>query len=725
MGPTSLRLAALVSVVAVNAFNLLRFHGNRQFTYRRYSTLAEREASSSSLFTSSISSPANAVIAPALKAMVFIDGTWLYYTLIEGRDNCPIQRRFGMHWKRTHRVDYRRLTQLVASQLRAQILEQTKSERVIDIVRTSVFTSTREDTDSDSWRLKMIADFFTANFEVHRYSDKVNSSINIYFFFLFLSRSYISQVFDGRSSGEVCGHLSRGGDALHGHRPRCLRCSLPYAASSCHLLILHHILHILDVACIVTGDKDFIPAMQKTRLKGKRVALVSMRNSCNRDLSQPELSIRDFNVIWLDDFIDEYILPITERRAAQEDVDALVSLLRKALEEGGGTMSSRDLGKMLQSSTLAGKRNALSVLKEFFVNLRSFVSKQRTHFECSAPSAVDKEFLVSLRQGGQRALREEDKMVTKSSALGLVSSSPNLVLSLSEKDIRETFPNVDFGAELSTFSSQDKLRLILSQKPDEEEGGNGDDHDDDNGIMILKQMKKSVGGEEWDDMEDHRRVMPRDVTLAEEDDAESSENAVLNLVQFHLQVSGADVISSRELGRYLQTQSLPSGQTLLMYVKSNHGSLRSFIQRYPDVFTVTATVGVNEFFVGLVDQVYEEEEVEEVEEEKKELLIPSVESDTASVRITNEVAMEIISEKVSRKDADVIAPKASPKKTKKKEPSKAADAVKEKGSTATRKKTKKTVVAEVDEVETPKKPSRRKNSTKEKKGAEDDLTNAA
>lgn len=185
MGPTSLRLAALVSVVAVNAFNLLRFHGNRQFTYRRYSTLAEREASSSSLFTSSISSPANAVIAPALKAMVFIDGTWLYYTLIEGRDNCPIQRRFGMHWKRTHRVDYRRLTQLVASQLRAQILEQTKSERVIDIVRTSVFTSTREDTDSDSWRLKMIADFFTANFEVHRYSDIVNSSINIYFFFLF------------------------------------------------------------------------------------------------------------------------------------------------------------------------------------------------------------------------------------------------------------------------------------------------------------------------------------------------------------------------------------------------------------------------------------------------------------------------------------------------------------------------------------------------------------
>ena len=88
---------------------------------------------------------------------------------------------------------------------------------------------------------------------------------------------------------------------------------------------------------IVTGDKDFIPALQKTRQKGmhiiysdstygvytilhhthmniphnsdlpylgKRVAICSMRNSCNRDLVRPDNNIKDFDMIWMDDYID-------------------------------------------------------------------------------------------------------------------------------------------------------------------------------------------------------------------------------------------------------------------------------------------------------------------------------------------------------------------------------------------------------------------------------------
>jgi uncharacterized LabA/DUF88 family protein len=39
-----------------------------------------------------------------------------------------------------------------------------------------------------------------------------------------------------------------------------------------------------DIAVILTGDKDFIPAMEKTRTIGKRVALCSIRSSCNRYL---------------------------------------------------------------------------------------------------------------------------------------------------------------------------------------------------------------------------------------------------------------------------------------------------------------------------------------------------------------------------------------------------------------------------------------------------------
>ena len=64
---------------------------------------------------------------------------------------------------------------------------------------------------------------------------------------------------------------------------------------------------------IVTGDKDFIPALQKTRQKGKRVAICSMRNSCNRALTSPD-KIRDFNMIWMDNYFSELIVPKTNEQ---------------------------------------------------------------------------------------------------------------------------------------------------------------------------------------------------------------------------------------------------------------------------------------------------------------------------------------------------------------------------------------------------------------------------
>ena len=44
-------------------------------------------------------------------------------------------------------------------------------------------------------------------------------------------------------------------------------------------------------------------------LPGKRVAICSMRNSCNADLIAQEAQLRDFDVIWLDDHLDEIIVP--------------------------------------------------------------------------------------------------------------------------------------------------------------------------------------------------------------------------------------------------------------------------------------------------------------------------------------------------------------------------------------------------------------------------------
>ena len=57
------------------------------------------------------------------------------------------------------------------------------------------------------------------------------------------------------------------------------------------------------------GDKDFIPALQKTRLLAKRVAICSFKNSCNNDLSNNVMHIRDFDMIWLEDYIETIFIP--------------------------------------------------------------------------------------------------------------------------------------------------------------------------------------------------------------------------------------------------------------------------------------------------------------------------------------------------------------------------------------------------------------------------------
>lgn len=64
-----------------------------------------------------------------------------------------------------------------------------------------------------------------------------------------------------------------------------------------------------DIAIIVTGDKDFLPVLEKVRLRAKRVAICSVRNNCNKDLIKAESRTRDFEMIWLDDLVNQLLLP--------------------------------------------------------------------------------------------------------------------------------------------------------------------------------------------------------------------------------------------------------------------------------------------------------------------------------------------------------------------------------------------------------------------------------
>ena len=57
-----------------------------------------------------------------------------------------------------------------------------------------------------------------------------------------------------------------------------------------------------------SGDKDFLPALVRTRQKGRKVAIVAMRNGCNRALIETP-NVKDYDVVWIDDFLDRLMVP--------------------------------------------------------------------------------------------------------------------------------------------------------------------------------------------------------------------------------------------------------------------------------------------------------------------------------------------------------------------------------------------------------------------------------
>lgn len=183
---------------------------------------------------------------PPLKAHIFIDGTWLYYGLIKGRfNNDPMTRKLGPHWERRYRILYPEICNVIARDLKKQLERRNENtDRDVEIIRTNVFTSMKIDTLPQSSRYKMVSDFYESNFDV------------------------VNLVTEG--PGEKCVDISL----------------------AVEMLALATVPDSYDIAVIITGDKDFIPALQKVRLKGRRTAIMSMKNSCNRELTRNDIFIK-------------------------------------------------------------------------------------------------------------------------------------------------------------------------------------------------------------------------------------------------------------------------------------------------------------------------------------------------------------------------------------------------------------------------------------------------
>ena len=139
--------------------------------------------------------PAPTMNVAPLKAMLFIDGTWLYYSLHQrAKRNDAILRMYGTRWQRQFQVDWSALPRFVCEQMRRQHTKRVWSlesaltgtgdggdaggrggeaamamarGRPVEVVRASVFTSYKKTTRPDSIRVSMFEEMAKAGYDVH------------------------------------------------------------------------------------------------------------------------------------------------------------------------------------------------------------------------------------------------------------------------------------------------------------------------------------------------------------------------------------------------------------------------------------------------------------------------------------------------------------------------------------------------------------------------------
>ena len=202
----------------------------------------------------------------AAKLMVLIDGTWFYDSLIKGC-NANVANHmsniYGPNWNVTHRLDYKKLLLSIEHHLR----KYTHSE--VKTVRTAVFIAADNTalSASSTDRVQMLEDMTASEFDI--------TSL--------------------QSSGSS----------------NCVDVAL-----ATEMLYMAAVPNALDVACLVTGSPDLAMSMQKTRLRGKTVCLVSIR-SCSPtaapsfptlvDTSDPAAACVDVPIFWLEDHLHEFV----------------------------------------------------------------------------------------------------------------------------------------------------------------------------------------------------------------------------------------------------------------------------------------------------------------------------------------------------------------------------------------------------------------------------------
>ncbi|RMF24398.1 MAG: NYN domain-containing protein [Bacteroidetes bacterium] len=205
------------------------------------------------------------------KVMVFIDGSWLYASVRNLADD--------------FHIDYGKLPKVLCEKVAEKI-----GARDVDLVRTFLFGSNArnyQDADKEMVRKRRI------------FYDTLREEYN-----------YEVEVYEIDYHGRRLRKQDRDPDDDFIPIEKCVDIAL---ASS--MLYYAALPNAYDIAVVVGGDRDLVPVLQRVRLLGKRVAIASIKGACSVELKdyKDRKGIRDFDVIWLNDCMEEIQMIQRER----------------------------------------------------------------------------------------------------------------------------------------------------------------------------------------------------------------------------------------------------------------------------------------------------------------------------------------------------------------------------------------------------------------------------
>ncbi|KAL1500252.1 hypothetical protein AB1Y20_012920 [Prymnesium parvum] len=364
------------------------------------------------------------------KVMVFIDGSWLYYTLFERGRRCPINHKFGFGWQETHTFDFSKLPQLISDHISDELLRvQPASQRAVEVTRVLVFSSFRDEPAAASQRRRMFRAMQALNYEVH-----------------------LGSYTGGQ---EKCVDIALAVEMLH------------YATEP----------HAFDVAVLVSGDRDFMPALLRTRQKGKRVAVCSMLNSASYEFDDPTSHVKDFDMLWLDDHLDKLITPVHHSLLGQRPEMArwLRQVILDFLSEARGAATAAELEEHLRQVAL-GASSAMQYIEHEFSSLGGLIELFPADFEATRRGgevqiAIRAEEAME-REGGREARAaeaEEQPAAQADTALRSAILTAQTLLPLQKEDRSEARSERARGH--GRIEREQLIRVLESDEESEQEEG--------------------------------------------------------------------------------------------------------------------------------------------------------------------------------------------------------------------------------------------------------------